>query len=356
MKPAIWLLSAYRSDSHAYWVDGLLRNHPEFDWRVFELPGRHFAWRIRSNPLSWLDEIHAALRRHVPNLILASSMVDLATLKGLHPHLADVTSLYYFHENQLAYPIMPGQVESIEPAMVQIYGALAADQLLFNSRYNQTSFLNGIDCLARRLPDGVPDRLATRLEKNCRVLPVAVEPLKAESNRNPNLILWNHRWEHDKQPDVFAEAMIELASTDRRVELALLGPRPKRPHPALRRLVDTLGDQIVVNDFLERSDYETWLGRVGVVVSTAIHEFQGISLLEAVSAGAWPVVPDALCYAEQYPDACRYQPQSRPDLIAALRLALNRPDRALPDISPWLASTMQPKWADLLSLTTRSGI
>ncbi len=352
MAPRIWLFSAYRSDSHAYWVDGLLRHHPEIDWRVFELPGRHFAWRIRSNPLSWLDEVSAALRQQGPNLILASSMVDLATLKGLHPELAGVPSLYYFHENQLAYPIIPGQVQSIEPAMIQIYGALAADHLLFNSSYNQTSFLAGIENLARRLPDGIPGRLAARLEEKCRVLPVAVEPLKAESDRNPNLILWNHRWEHDKQPDLFADAMIELARTDRRVQLALLGPRSTQPHAALNRLLDTLGDRIAVNGFLGRSEYESWLGRAGIVVSTAIHEFQGISLLEAVSAGAWPVVPDALCYPEQYPDACRYKAQSGPDLIAALRLALDQPDRAPPDVSTWLAPATQTRWAELLSLTS----
>ena len=112
----VLLLSAYRSDSHAYWADWLRREFDDIDWRALELPGRHFAWRIRGNPLSWLD----ALPAEKPDRLLATSMVDLATLKGLHPNLADVPALLYFHENQFAYPLSDDQVRSVEPAMVQV--------------------------------------------------------------------------------------------------------------------------------------------------------------------------------------------------------------------------------------------
>jgi len=362
MKPRFWLLSAYRSDSHAYWVKDLVTNHPEIDWRVFELPGRHFAWRIRSNPLSWLDEMAASLQRRAPELILASSMVDLATLKGLHPALAEIPSLLYFHENQLAYPVIAGQVQSIEPVMVQIYAGLAADRLLFNSRFNQNSFLCGLKALARRLPDGFPTGLAGRLKAKSSVLPVAVNPIAGGSAKpavpNPEpsaadstspLILWNHRWEHDKQPERFARIIIELDRQGIVFRLALLGPRASSECPALRQLRDGVGHRIAVDGFLPRPEYVTWLRQADVVVSTADHEFQGISMLEAVSAGAWPLVPDRLCYPEQYPIACRYDPTSDADLIDRLRSALNAPPLEAPDISAWLAPALRPRWSKLLS-------
>ena len=78
-KPRAWLLSAYRADSHAAWADWLIREQNQYDWLRFELAGRHFRWRIRGNPLSWIDVLPEA----VPELIVATSMVDLATLKGL---------------------------------------------------------------------------------------------------------------------------------------------------------------------------------------------------------------------------------------------------------------------------------
>jgi hypothetical protein len=142
-KTKIWLLSAYRADSHAAWADWLVSNHFSIEWHRLELPGRHFRWRIRGNPLSWLD----ALPQQTPDLIIATSMVDLATLKGLHPRLANVPAYYYFHENQFAYPVSEQQVQSIEPQMVQLYGALTADRLLFNSAFNRDSFLDGVKSL-----------------------------------------------------------------------------------------------------------------------------------------------------------------------------------------------------------------
>ena len=78
VKKTIWLFSAYRSDSHAYWADWLVNTFEEFQWEKLELPGRYFSWRIRGNPLSWLHQLPGG----TPDLIIATSMVDLATLTG----------------------------------------------------------------------------------------------------------------------------------------------------------------------------------------------------------------------------------------------------------------------------------
>ena len=86
----ILLLSAYRADSHAAWADWLTSTFDAFDWRLLELPGRHFRWRIRGNPISWLDELATT----EAEAVIATSMVDLATLRGLQPHLAALPTLY----------------------------------------------------------------------------------------------------------------------------------------------------------------------------------------------------------------------------------------------------------------------
>jgi len=206
-KKHIWLLSAYRADSHAAWADWLVENHPDIEWQRLELPGRHFRWRIRGNPLSWLD----VLPQQTPDLILATSMVDLATLKGIHPRLASVPAYYYFHENQFAYPVSEHQARSIEPQMVQLYGALAADRLLFNSAFNRDSFLEGVEALLNKMPDEKPAGLRQRLKKKSSIYPVPINPVAADDEKDLKLILWNHRWEYDKAPELFVEAMMELA-------------------------------------------------------------------------------------------------------------------------------------------------
>jgi len=340
----ILLLSAYRSDSHAAWVDWLTGNIKSVEWIVRELPGRHFAWRIRGNPLSWLDDIPA----EPPDRVLATSMVDLATLKGIHPQLAGVPTTYYFHENQLAYPVSRNQVKTIEHAIVQIYGALAADELLFNSDYNRRTFLEGTAEFAAKMPDRAPRDLPERLSPKCRVLPVPIEPVPAAEKRDHKLIVWNHRWEYDKRPELFAEAVCRL--TDRGVDfrLALLGKRPRNTPQALTRIRERLPDRIVADGLLPREDYRALLGRAGVVVSTADHEFQGLAMLEAVSAGAIPLVPDALCYPEQYSQEFRYQAGNVDQLVSRLGEVLGDNTIESPAVDPWLTGSLRPYWLETL--------
>jgi glycosyltransferase involved in cell wall biosynthesis len=358
--PKILLLSAYRSDSHGYWADWL-QEELDADWRVLELPGRYFRWRIRGNPLSWLDELAQLLTAWQPDRILATSMVDLATLKGLFPALAGVPCSYYFHENQFAYPVASGQHSSIDPLMVQLYGALAADELLFNSRFNQQSFLDGVDALLQRLPDHLPENITIRLEKKCRWLPVPVvvpEPTASAQNniiplsstaeasanadvtavpRSTPLLLWNHRWEYDKQPEDFLQLLTVLKRQGIAFRLALLGPRPSRVPAALTAIRQQFAEAIVVDGRVSREAYIGWLIQADVVVSTAIHEFQGVSVLEAAAMGAIPLVPDALCYREQYPAMCRYPPG---DMVAAGRCLVGLLGQPRPELllRPWLAN------------------
>ncbi|WP_376691642.1 tRNA-queuosine alpha-mannosyltransferase domain-containing protein [Wenzhouxiangella sp. EGI_FJ10409] len=334
------LLSAYRSDSHAAWADWLRNNIEGVEWTLRELPGRHFAWRIRGNPLSWLDGIPD----DPPDRILATSMVDLATLKGIHPQLTSVPTTYYFHENQLAYPVSRNQVRTIEHAIVQIYGALAADELLFNSDYNRRTFLEGVGKFVDKMPDRAPGDLADRLAPKCRVLPVPIEPVPPAENRDRRLIVWNHRWEYDKRPELFAEAVDRLVESGIDFRLALLGKRPRSTPAALDRIRKSAAGRIVADGLLPKEEYRHLLGRAGVVVSTAAHEFQGLAMLEAVSAGAIPVVPDALCYPEQYPGRFRYPSGDVEQLVMRLEALFSSVKTQAPDVTSFFSSNLLATW------------
>lgn len=345
-RPRILLLSAYRADSHAAWVDWLTTTFDAWDWEVLELPGRHFRWRIRGNPLSWLERLES-LR---PDAIVASSMVDLATLRGLHPPLAAVPALYYFHENQFAYPTGEHQVRSVEPQMVQLYAALAADRVLFNSRFNRDSFLAGTEDLLQRMPDAVPPGIRQRLESRSGVLPIPQPALPdtPAAARDPRLIVWNHRWEYDKAPERFAEAMLQLAARGVEFRLALLGARPRHTPEPLQRLRADLGERIVADGKLPRAEYAAVLRRAAVVVSTTLHEFQGLAMLEATAAGATPLVPDALVYPEQYPAEYRYPPGDTAALVHRLEDWLDNRRPLPPPVGAWSEAALLPQWQGAL--------
>lgn len=338
-RPEAWLLSAYGAASHRTWANELIAAQDAFAWQRLELPGRHFAWRIRGNPLSWLD----ALPPSTPGLIVATSMVDLATVKGLHPRLAGVPCLFYFHENQFAYPSTPAQVTSVEPQMVQLYGALAADRVAFNSEYNRDSFLKGVEALLARLPDGVPDHVAARILERSMILPVPIQPVPP-GQRDDRLILWNHRWEYDKAPELFAKAILQLAATGIDFRIALLGERGLDPHPALADLRREIPEKIVADGYIEARRYREMTRRSGIVVSTAKHEFQGLSVLQAAMAGARPLVPDALCYPEYVPEAYRYPAGDADALIDRLSVWLEAGLPPSVDVSNYSASVLEPRW------------
>jgi glycosyltransferase involved in cell wall biosynthesis len=130
--------------------------------------------------------------------------------------------------------------------------------------------------------------------------------------------------------------------------LALLGRRPARVPAVLQRLREQFGHCVIEDGYLPPDAYRATLGRAAIVVSTALHEFQGLSVMEAVSAGCTPLVPDALCYPEQYADEYRYPPGNIAALAERLRQWMTAGRPAAPSIAPWTHAALLPEWQGLL--------
>lgn len=308
----ILVLSAYQAASHRLWIDQLVDGFPEIEWRVLSLPARHFHWRIRSNPLSWYLGGEAA-GAGTPDLILATSMTDLATFKGLfHKRLGNVPAIVYFHENQFAYPVTPGASDTVEPAMVNLYSALAADRVVFNSDYNRRSFLDGAKRFLSRIRERLPLEGLQDIRDKSEVIPVPVRDAffacGANAPVDPARLVWNHRWEYDKGPDTLVAAVSWLAEQGVAFRLELAGQRFRRAPGSLTGLVRRFGRQHVRDaGYLDETDYVSFISRGGIVLSTALHEFQGLAVMEATAAGCTPLVPDRLVYPEWFGERFRYR-------------------------------------------------
>ncbi|MFY0678649.1 MAG: DUF3524 domain-containing protein [Neptuniibacter sp.] len=305
----VLLLSAYDAESHRYWWQGLRTNLDQHEWTVLTLPSRYFSWRIRGNALTWLFEQGAVLNQPY-DLIVATSMTDLSTLKGLVPNLSQTPTIVYFHENQFDYPVSGKEFKSVEPKILNLYTALAADLVLFNSNYNLTTFFAGLDALLKKLPDCVPHNVVEALKKRCKIIPVPLNPfvfqqeLKKESVFN---IVWNHRWEYDKNPKLLLRGMEVFQNYEINFKLHVVGKHFRKVPDEFYQLKELMGDKIGEWGYMEsRQDYIQLLDKADVVLSTAIHDFQGISVLEGVAAGAVPVVPDRLAYKELFDPSYRY--------------------------------------------------
>lgn len=308
-KPRILLLSAYDAGSHQRWREQLVASQPEFQWDVLALPPRFFRWRIRGNALTWLNE--PALRKPC-DLLIATSMVDLASLKSFHPHLSRTPCLLYMHENQFAYPDSGKQHSSAEPRIVNLYSAIAADRVVFNSAWNRDSFLDGAREFLNRMPDGLPDGLIEGLREKSLVLPVPIEDRLFEPSRRPlntdcPHLLWNHRWEYDKSPDRLLLLLDALEDMGQDFRLSVVGEQFRQSPDAFAQIHQRYQSRILNWGYLPgRAEYDRLLSCADLVVSTALHDFQGLSVLEAMASGCIALAPDRLAYREYVPDTHRY--------------------------------------------------
>ncbi|MCA8955301.1 MAG: DUF3524 domain-containing protein [Planctomycetes bacterium] len=320
----VLFLEPFDAGSHTYFLDTLTAGlEAEFGVRatVLRMPGRHWKWRMRG-AVVWLREHHDAELRAAYDLVFCSSYLALAELVGFYPELGRVPRVLYFHENQLAYPqrVPDPNGRDLHFAFTQLTSALAASCCVFNSDYNRTSFLDGGVALLRRMPDARPTRWIEEIRGRSRVLglPLDLGPVPRPEPRRAGgggpVILWNHRWEHDKNPAELFGVLGEMAADGVPFRLLVCGQAFGDVPPEFALGRTRLAHRIEHWGFVaDRAHYHALLRRADLAVSTAVHEFFGVAMLEATWAGARPLVPDRLVYPELFPPEFRYT-----DLRAAL--------------------------------------
>ncbi|MGD2174699.1 MAG: DUF3524 domain-containing protein [Candidatus Brocadiaceae bacterium] len=301
-------LEPYYGGSHRAFLDGY-RGASRHRVELLTMPARKWKWRMRGASVTMSDGVRA--REGAFDVLFASDYLDLACLRALaRDALRGVPAVAYFHENQVTYPLPAEEERDYQFGFTNVTSCLAADRVLFNSRYHLEDFLSGVERLLGKMPDFVPASVSERIRARSRVVPVAVdlelfdrERPRAAPRNGPLTIVWNHRWEYDKGADTFFDVVLQLHEEDREFDLAVLGESFREVPEAFREALDQLEPRLKVNGYLEsRTDYARTLLEGDVVVSTALQEFFGISVVEAVYAGCLPLLPNRLSYPEILPD------------------------------------------------------
>lgn len=322
-----------------------------------------------------------------PDVVLTTDMLDVATWRGLAPWPAHPPLVLYMHENQLAYPTAAIDADwtpsrqrraarpDVHYAWLNLTAALAADAVAWNSAHNRDTFLDAVPAFLRQFPDAVPDHVPHTIAAKSTVLPLGLDlwptaPRSHDDAVRPPRLVWNHRWEHDKDPEAFVALLSRLVALGLPFDVTLLGETFGRAHPARRLAVNVLGDRLAHDGFVaDVQAYRAELARADVVVSTARHEFFGASVCEAVWAGAWPVLPHGLGYGEWLPASLRSEVihHDADALLAltvrALQAAATPRNRALrrqthaalrDAIAPLAWPVMAPRYDALLADTVRT--
>ena len=182
--------------------------------------------------------------------------------------------------------------------------ALTANRILFNSQTHFDAFFAKLPKLLKMMPDYRPtwvvDEIRSRaavLHPGCRLF----SENKADSSvaSVKPLMIWNHRWEFDKNPSDFFLALDEMVKRGLDFRLALLGENFQNCPKAFTTARKRYGKRIVQYGYEPAKEvYEKWLKEGTVVISTARQENFGISVVEAISAGCIPLLPYRLSYPE----------------------------------------------------------
>ena len=309
----ILFLEPYYGGSHKAFVDSWKRNS-EHAITLFDLPPYKWRWRMRHSAVTFANEINKILKTGIKfDAIICSGMLDLATFIGLAPsQVKTIPTVLYMHENQLTYPVPEGGKRDSDAVFKQITSCLAASEIWWNSKYNLDSFLTALPKYLKRMPDFKMLDSVEEIRKKSRVMylgisqvelkrPISEQNSTKQSNSAPVTITWAARWEHDKNPEEFFNALSLVKENGIKFKLNVIGEQFRTYPPIFDTAKSQFKSEILNWGYIKsRDDYIQTLKSTDIIVSTAIHEFFGISVLEGVSAGAFPILPKRLAYPELF--------------------------------------------------------
>jgi glycosyltransferase involved in cell wall biosynthesis len=295
-------LEPYYGGSHRAFLDDWSA-HSRHDWTILGLPPFKWKWRMRHSAYTLAEQIRERVEADERwDALFCSDMLDLAAFYGLAPpQLRAIPSVAYFHENQLTYPVRHESERDYHFGYSNMTTALAATRVWFNSVFNRDSFLEALPAFLKRMPDYQPFEAIERIRAKSNIQPQGVCELPPHGQRQPGplRILWAARWEHDKNPELFFEALERLKSHGTDFRLSVIGEQFRDVPEVFARAKDDFRRHIDHWGYQEsREQYEAALLAADVIVSTADHEFFGVSVVEAIAAGALPLLPRRLAYSE----------------------------------------------------------
>lgn len=322
----ILLLEPFFTGSHRAWARGFAK-HSRHAFETLTLSGHHWKWRMHGGAVTLARKYMEG--DYKPDLLLATDMLDLTTFLALtRERTAGIPTATYFHENQLTYPWSPKDRDQFDNrdrhySFINYVSALVSDRVFFNSRYHHDSFLGELPGLLKQFPDNHEANSVEVIAKKSDVLPLGLDLRWFDEAREkhdatqhgpagPPRILWNHRWEYDKNPEEFFQALNIMADRELEFEVAVIGESPDVVPNTFNTALHTLGARIAQFGYVEDDiEYARWLWSADLLPVTSIQDFFGGSVMEAIYCNCFPILPRRLAYPElipsQYQSTCLYR-------------------------------------------------
>ncbi len=331
----IALIEPFFSGSHQQWALEF-QQKSQHEVHIFQLKGRHWKWRMAGGALPLAEAlINSGL---YPDLILCSDMLDLASFKAFLPiKFSAIPLAVYFHENQITYPWSPSDSDlALERdhhyGYINFKTASVADAVFFNSSFHKNSFLTALPKFLRKFPDYRSLHKIEEIRQKSQVLPLACDlsffdKHTSPSKDSPPILLWNHRWEYDKDPELFFKILIKLKNQGHPFKVIILGEAYKKAPSIFKEAKQHLSKEIFHFGFADsRKKYAALLWMADIIPVTSRQEFFGLSVVEAIYCNCYPILPKRLSYPEHIPEEYHdiYLYQNENELFEKLKTAIHK--------------------------------
>ncbi len=324
------LVEAFFTGSHKRWAEEM-QTFSSHKIDIFSLKGNYWKWRMHGGAITLANQFLEKGEKY--DLILATDMMDLSLFKSLiSAKYNNIPIALYFHENQLCYPWSETDRDvqknrDSHYAFINFSSALVADQVFFNSHFHKDSFLGALPNFLKGFPDYNELDSIKKIEAKSEVLYLGMDlqkfnKYKTEQNKKP-LILWNHRWEYDKNPKDFFEALYLIQEKKLDFKVVILGENFRQIPIEFDEAKERLKDKILLMGYADSfKDYAAWLWQAQILPVTSNQDFFGGSVVEAIYCNCFPILPKRLAYPEHLPNQAKYFYKSIEQLTDKLENAI----------------------------------
>jgi len=306
----ILLIEPYYTGSHKKWANDYRRlsNH---NVKILSLKGQFWKWRMHGGAVTLANKFNKINWR--PNLIIATDMLDFTTFLSLtRKKTYNIPAIIYFHENQISYPWSPNDIDvkknrDSHYGFINYSSALSSDHILFNSNYHMNTFMNELNPFLKNFPDHNELDSINIIKRKSKTLHLGLDlkrfDLKKIKKKEKPSILWNHRWEYDKNPELFFSILEKVKNEGYKFNLIVIGENFSQSPKIFDRAKKDFKDELIHWGYAKTFElYAELLWRADILPVTSNQEFFGISVMEAIYCGNWPILPNRLTYPELLPE------------------------------------------------------
>lgn len=304
----ILAVEPYYNGSHRAFLKGLMK-HSRHNIIPIKMDYRRWKWRMHGDSVK-LAEMSAGVDEKI-DLLLVSSMANLPAFLALtNPRFAYTPKVMMMHENQLTQPMPEGEDRDITYCYINYLSMLSADKLLFSTKFHLTDLLDALPAFLENFPDDKHYNTVDQIREKSLVMYPGLDlkeldkqPDTRQNNKRP-VIVWNQRWQFDRNPSMFFKVLNRLNDIDLKFDLILAGDTKHRKPEEFERAWKRFGDHITHFGYVEDVErYSKLLHSGDIVVSTATYEFFCVAIMEAIYCGCHPLVPNRLHYPELIPES-----------------------------------------------------